>query len=60
MHRQGLLPLFADTALREVWVRLPEEQRREIVVLYARLAARAAKNETLKETKEGAHEATDP
>jgi len=43
-----------------VWVRLPEEQRREIVVLYARLAARAAKNETLKETKEGAHEATDP
>ena len=43
MGKQTRLPLFGETALRSLWWRFSESQRREVVRQYARLIARAAR-----------------
>jgi hypothetical protein len=57
MDRQRRLPFEEQEQLDELWLRVPEAQRRELVRLYGRLLARAAgwKAEQSKE-EEGDHE----
>ena len=43
--KQKCLPLWEQWEDEQVWLRLPEESRRELVVLYARLTVRAAQEE---------------
>ena len=57
MDRQRRLPFEEQEELDELWVRVPEAERRELVRLYGRLLARAAgwKAEQSKD-EEGDHE----
>lgn len=57
MDRQRRLPFEEQEQLDELWVRVPEAERRELVRLYGRLLARAAgwKAEQSKD-EEGDHE----
>lgn len=50
MHRQKTLPLDGQEALDALWERFPEDGRREVVSLYARLMAEAVRAE-----KKGKH-----
>ena len=49
MHRQNTLPLDDQEALDALWERFPEEGRREVAELYARLMAAAVRGEKEKE-----------
>ena len=45
MHRQKTLPLDGQASLDALWERFPEESRREVSRLYARLMAQAVRGE---------------
>ncbi len=45
MHRQKTLPLDNQESLDALWERFPEESRREVSRLYARLMAEAVRSE---------------
>ncbi len=45
MHRQKTLPLDGQASLDPLWERFPEESRREVSRLYARLIAKAVRSE---------------
>ena len=49
MHRQKTLPLDGRQPLDVLWERFPEESRREVVEIYARLMAAAVYGERKKE-----------
>lgn len=49
MHRQKTLPLDGQQSLDALWERFPEECRRELSRLYARLMAAAVCRERAKE-----------
>jgi hypothetical protein len=48
MHRQKTLPLYGQESLEALWERFPEEGRREVSRLYARLMAKAVRGEESK------------
>lgn len=50
MHRQKTLPLDSQQALDALWLRFPEEIRREVVEIYARLMAAAARGKSKRES----------
>jgi hypothetical protein len=56
MHRQKALPLDGQESLAALWERFPEEGRREVARLYARLMAAAVRGETPKEKKDDGRE----
>jgi hypothetical protein len=45
MHRQKTLPLDGQASLDALWERFPEESRREVSRLYARLMAEVVRSE---------------
>lgn len=49
MHRQKTLPLDGRESRDALWERFPEEGRREVSRLYARLIATAVRGERPKE-----------
>ena len=49
MQRQQTLPLDEQEALDALWQRIPEESRREVIRIYARLIALAVHREPAKE-----------
>jgi hypothetical protein len=49
MHRQQTLPLDGQEDLSTVWEQLPEESRRQVIRIYARLLAVAVQSKTGKE-----------
>jgi hypothetical protein len=49
MQRQKTLPLDDEESLDALWERFPEEGRREVTRLYARLMAAAVRGEEPKE-----------
>lgn len=49
MHRQRTLPLDGQESLEALWRRFPEEGRREVIAIYARLLALAIHGERKKE-----------
>jgi hypothetical protein len=49
MHRQQTLPLDGCEPLDALWSRFSEDDRREVVAMYARLLARAVREEPGKE-----------
>jgi len=49
MQRQKTLPLDGEQSLDALWERFPEEGRREVTRLYARLMAAAVRGEEPKE-----------
>ena len=49
MHRQKTLPLDGQKSLDALWEGFPEEDRREVSRLYARLMAAAVRGERRKE-----------
>lgn len=49
MHRQKALPLDGRDALDALWPRFPEQNRREVVAIYARLMAAAGGGKNKKE-----------
>lgn len=49
MHRQKTLPLDGQEALDALWERFPEEGRREVAELYARLMTAFVRGERDKE-----------
>jgi len=49
MHRQKTLPLDGQESLEALWEWFPEEGRREVSCLYARLRAKAVRGEKSKE-----------
>jgi hypothetical protein len=49
MHRQRTLPLDGPESLEALWRRFPEEGRREVIAIYARLLALAVHGERKKE-----------
>ena len=52
MHRQKTLPLDGQESLDALWEGFPEESRREVTRLYARLMAAAVRGEESKEKKD--------
>lgn len=52
MHRQKALPLDGQESLEALWERFPEEARREVTRLYARLMVAAVRGEKPKEKKD--------
>ena len=46
LHRQKTLPLDGQESLDALWERFPEEGRREVSRLYARLMAQAVRGES--------------
>lgn len=55
MDRQRRLPFEEQEQLEELWLQVPEAERRKVVRLYGRLLARAA-GWRAEHTKEGNHE----
>ncbi len=55
MHRQKTLPLDGQASLDALWERFPEESRREVSRLYARLMAAAVRERPM----EGDHDERD-
>jgi hypothetical protein len=49
MHRQKTLPLDGQESRDALWDGFPEEHRREVSRLYARLMAKAVRGENPKE-----------
>lgn len=49
MGRQQTLPLDGAPSQNALWPRVPEEGRRKVVEIFARLLARAVRGETGKE-----------
>jgi hypothetical protein len=49
MQRQKTLPLDGEQSLEALWEGFPEEDRREVTRLYARLMAAAVRGEEPKE-----------
>ena len=49
MQRQKTLPLDGEQSLVTLWERFPEEGRREVTRLYARLLAAAVRGEEPRE-----------
>jgi hypothetical protein len=45
MHRQKTLPLDGQESLDALWEQFPEENRKEVSRLYARLMAKAVRGE---------------
>jgi hypothetical protein len=52
MHKQRRLALSDEAALEALWERFPTRSRSELVSLYARLMARAARADALARRKE--------
>lgn len=61
MEKQMLLPLDVDEQerLRRLWNQLPEQSRVDVVVLYAKLIAQAARGPMPSQSKEPKHEIDD-
>ncbi len=58
MAKQRVLSLTDQEPLEELWERFPEAAREEVVTLYARLTARAAKTQTQCEPTEAVDDDT--
>ena len=56
MHRQKTLPLDGQASLDALWERFPEESRREVSRLYARLMAEAVRGERPMEENKDEHD----
>ena len=60
MHKQRRLALSAEAALDALWKRLPKRSRNELVSLYARLMARAARADLPSTSKENKNDTIKP
>jgi len=60
MHKQRRLALSDEAALEALWKRFPERSRNELVSLYARLVARAARADVPSPPKENKNDTIKP
>ena len=56
MQKQKTLPLCGDESLDGLWERFPECSREELIIVYARLIAAAARRQSTSGEKEVSHD----